>query len=87
MTLHFDEITAPSHWASYLINGDASGYDDAEIKAADEYFAGWHVVDVSADVLVVLFSTDDEWFSGSADLFGSTAKGDTLATYTVQKIN
>lgn len=77
MSIHFDEITAPSHWASYLIYGDASGYDDAEIKAADEYFAGWHVVDVS----------DDEWFSWSADLYGSTAKGDTLATYTVQKIS
>lgn len=77
MSLHFDEITAPAHWASYLINADASGYDDAEIEAADKYFAGWRVVDVS----------DDKWFSWSADLFGSTAKGDTLATYTVQKIS
>lgn len=77
MTLQFDEITAPAHWASYLINADASGYDDAEIEAADAYFAGWHVVDVS----------DDNWFSWSADLCGSTSKGDTLATYTVQRIN
>ena len=77
MSVHFDEIIAPSHWASYLINADASGYDDAELKAADAYFAGWHVVNVS----------DDEWFSWSADLYGSTAKGDTLATYTVQKIS
>lgn len=77
MSVHFDEIVAPSHWASYLIYADASGYDDAEIKAADAYFAGWHVVDVSAD----------KWFSSNADLFGGTAKGDMLATYTVQKIN
>ena len=26
-----------SHWASYLINGDASGLDDDEVKEADEY--------------------------------------------------
>lgn len=77
MSVHFDEIVAPSHWASYLIYADASGYDDAEIEAADVYFSGWHVVDVSAD----------EWFSWSADLYGSTAKGGMLATYTVQKIN
>ena len=77
MSLHFDEIIAPSHWASYLINGDASGHDDAEIEAADAYFADLHVVDVS----------DEEWFSWSADLYGGTSKGDTLATYTVQKIS
>ena len=77
MSIHFDEIVAPSHWASYLINADASGYDDAEIKAADARFAGWHVVDVN----------DDEWFSWNADLFGCTSKGGFLATYTVQKIS
>jgi hypothetical protein len=30
------EYTFPSHWASYLINGDASGLEDAEQKEADE---------------------------------------------------
>jgi len=29
--------TAPSAWASYLINGDASGVDDADIAAADAF--------------------------------------------------
>lgn len=32
--------TAPSHWASYFINGDASGMEDDEIAAADK-FADW----------------------------------------------
>jgi len=32
--------TAPSHWASYFVNGDASGMDDSEIAQADE-FAAW----------------------------------------------
>jgi len=70
----FDQIDAPAAWASYLINADATGIDDANAKAADRYFKGFYVVDVS----------EDTWFSWSADLCGSTSKGDTLATYTVE---
>ena len=29
--------TAPSHWASYLINSDASGMSDGEIEACDAW--------------------------------------------------
>jgi hypothetical protein len=29
--------TAPACWASYLINGDASGIDDDDIAAADVF--------------------------------------------------
>jgi hypothetical protein len=29
--------TAPSAWASYLINGDASGLEDSDIAQADEW--------------------------------------------------
>lgn len=29
--------TAPSYWASYFINGDNSGMEDEEIKAADAF--------------------------------------------------
>ncbi|MEY9235376.1 hypothetical protein ABIF78_007699 [Bradyrhizobium japonicum] len=38
----FDTVTgtAPSHWASYFINGDASGMEDEEIAQADA-FAAW----------------------------------------------
>jgi hypothetical protein len=31
------EFTAPSYWASYLINGDDTGIDDEEKAAADAW--------------------------------------------------
>jgi len=31
------ELTAPSFWASYLINGDASGLNAAEKLACDDW--------------------------------------------------
>lgn len=31
------ELTAPSAWASYLINGDASGLDSLDIERADDF--------------------------------------------------
>lgn len=39
MTLHLATATAPSHWASYLVNGDDSGLDPAEKAAADSWIA------------------------------------------------
>jgi hypothetical protein len=33
------ELTAPSHWASYLINGDSSGLDAYDVKQADAWIA------------------------------------------------
>ncbi len=33
------KLTAPSAWASYLTNGDASGIDDDERKACDAWLA------------------------------------------------
>ena len=30
----------PAYWASYLINGDASGYTDDEIAEIDRFCAG-----------------------------------------------
>lgn len=32
--------TAPSHWASYFINGDSSGLDETDIRQANQ-FAEW----------------------------------------------
>lgn len=76
MTIKFDEIIAPSHWASYLINADESGTDPDQIAAADRHFDGLRVVSVD----------DESWFSSCAHLFGSTSRGDELTTYIVQKI-
>lgn len=37
MTITVHEYTAPSHWASYLINGDASGMDARDQRACDQW--------------------------------------------------
>jgi hypothetical protein len=39
MNIDVIEVTAPECWASYLINGDASGLDDNEQKACDSWLA------------------------------------------------
>jgi hypothetical protein len=40
MTIETVTATAPSHWACYFINGDASGMEDEDIAQADQ-FAAW----------------------------------------------
>lgn len=40
MPLETVTATAPSYWASYLVNGDDSGMDDNETAQADA-FAKW----------------------------------------------
>ena len=49
MTIQVTTITAPSRWASYLVNGDASGMEDDERKLCDiwlgvQLFDGWRIV-------------------------------------------
>ena len=39
MTIEIYTTTAPSHWASYYINGDCSGLEDEDIAAADAFAA------------------------------------------------
>jgi hypothetical protein len=36
--------TAPSHWASYLINGDASGLTNEDHKACDAWLDSLEIV-------------------------------------------
>jgi hypothetical protein len=52
MATEVDEIDAPAYWASYLVNGDASGLDDNEHGKADAWSGkldGWFVVSVKED--------------------------------------
>jgi hypothetical protein len=35
--LNITKLIAPSAWACYLINGDASGIDESDVKAADAW--------------------------------------------------
>ena len=74
MSIKTDIVEAPIHWNAYLINADSSGMDDAEIAACDKYFAGMQVLDCDSE---------SARFTWSADLFGSTSKGDTVCEYTV----
>lgn len=37
--LTIETATAPSHWASYFINGDSSGLEPDEKAAADSFIA------------------------------------------------
>lgn len=40
MALEPQTATAPSHWATYLVNGDSSGLEPAELEQANR-FAEW----------------------------------------------
>lgn len=46
----FIELTGPASWASYLINGDASGLDDGEQAKADAWLAREGAARVVSDV-------------------------------------
>ena len=39
-------LIAPSHWASYLVNGDASGLERNEVRCADAWLASRGVAHV-----------------------------------------
>lgn len=69
----------PSYWASYLINGDASGLTDDEIKSVDNFIERenlktWHCADVS----------EYTWFSRWCDAPNQLAGS--MALYTFVKI-
>ena len=41
--MHTLHLTAPSSWASYLVNGDSSGLDPDEIAACDAWLNDSHL--------------------------------------------
>ena len=45
----FNVVTLPAYWASYLINGDASGISEKERALCDNQAAGLNVIDVARD--------------------------------------
>ena len=69
-----DTITAPTAWACYLVNGDASGITDTEAAAADAYFTGWRVLGIEDDT---------ERFTWSYQLYGGDASGGDVCDYIV----
>ena len=80
MTVTVHEYTAPAHWACYLINGDCSGMDDADIEACDNW------ADTLPGMVASCTSEDDDNHAGfmrwhDAAAFAPYAAD--CATYTV----
>jgi len=79
-----DEVTAPSVWASALVNGDTSGLDDEDEKALNVWAdnlekSGWTVVGVAGE-------DQEPRFTWSYRQYGGTAKGGDVLDYIVHKI-
>lgn len=52
----------PTHWAAYFINGDATGYDDEELQAINDWQADHpdeSCLDVANDAAFMFDSLDD----------------------------
>jgi len=75
----FDTIKGPAAYASYYINGDASGLEEDEIRRADEWLE-------IHDVFDVIDCSDEPEFSSSSDAWGHTPyrAGDVL-DYTIMR--
>ncbi len=67
LTLH--EYTLPAHWASYLINGDASGIDEADQLAADAFLSKHNLPGPVS-------CSDEQWFAARND--AGTLAGDVM---------
>ena len=76
MTNTTTEARMPAFWASYLINGDASGMTADERTACDAYLEKEGIVDV-------LDCEDEAHFSWSFDLHGGDCAGGDLLRYTI----
>jgi hypothetical protein len=66
------EFVLPATWAGYLINGDATGYSDEEIKEIDD-FCDSHELGFCTGV------SDDTWFAHKND---ANSLGSDVATFT-----
>lgn len=71
-----ETVKMPAAWASYLINGDASGLEPGERPKIDAYLKAQKIGDVLA-------CEDEAHFSWSFDLYGGDAEGGELLEYTV----
>jgi hypothetical protein len=67
-----DVYILPSHWSTYLLNGDGSGLTDAEIEEVEDWCA--------ANDNPRFVSVGDDYFSWSND---ANMKGGNVADFTV----
>jgi hypothetical protein len=75
--LHFRR-DAPAHWASYLVNNDASGLSESEKAAADR----WLETELEPSEGVIDVSEEPR-FTWSFRLYGGDAEGGDVCDYTV----
>lgn len=59
-TIETIERTLPAYWASYLINGDASGLETGEREVIDQYLA-------SEGLPMPVSCSDEAWFAWRND--------------------
>ncbi len=92
MRVEVDTITAPSAWASALVNGDTSGLDDEDEKAMNAWESrlaarGWRVVDVARTrVEDGEYEMQEPRFTWSYAQYGGTARGGDVVDYVIHKI-
>ena len=79
MTLSVSEAVGSAYWASYLINGDATGLTDEEEALCD----AWQALQAPAFVVGTL-NDEEPWFSWSYGMYtGSSYSGGNCLTYTL----
>ena len=76
-----DTVTGPAHWASYLVNGDASGLEPHEIEAADRWHASLAPHSVVDTARNEHGEGDEPRFSWNFRLHGGDADGGDVIDY------
>lgn len=87
--IEVDEITAPSYWASALINGDFSGLDADEAKWVERWMdrlaeRGWAVVDIKRDEEGEAY---DRFSGGYRSPDGILIRGGDVVDYVIHRVH
>lgn len=77
MTLETVTYDLPSYWASYFVNGDATGLDDKEQQAADD----WWSATFGDDQVSCCDVAEESWFTKYHDASQHALAGD-VTTFT-----
>lgn len=72
--MNFVSITGPACWASYLVNGDASGIDTTEREHAD----AWLLLNEVANVVDCEDEPRFTWYYGVHDTLATCSGGDVI---------
>jgi hypothetical protein len=79
MSIEVTQEVGPSHWASYLINGDDSGLEEHEVKACDAWQQSL------APFYVVSTADEEPWFTWHYRVHGGDAEGGEVITYILHR--